>query len=449
MTTTYHIGDCVESLKGIADRSVHFSCCSPPYWALRNYSNLAGQHGLEESPADYIAQQMQVFDEVQRVLRDDGSLVVNLGDTFNANQGAGFNAQRHHDAANRNTRLPQPSGIQPKSLCLIPYRFALAMLDHGWICRNVIVWKKKSAMPTSARDRMRCSWEPCFVFVKKGRYYSDVEAVRVQSATAPHAAGRADTPQYGDDAGNRKRTLGIGSDRPWAPGGASNPGDVLTLGPQPSNIEHYAMYPVRLPLWFMRWLMPRKVCSECGMAWGRVTETDYRKGYRTGHLGYKARGGPKGMTDMSKYPALDKHTTTLHWEPRCKCGAEPVGPTILDCYAGPGTTAAAAEWLWTHKDEGYDTILADPKMVATRPAKTSKHHEGDGSQRPEYAKARMVRTGKPTNVYCEWLPGEAIMLDLDGRCEQLHQQRLDECFDSLTEGPGKAMKYDLPLLKET
>lgn len=124
------------------------------------------------------------------------------------------------------------------------------------------------------------------------------------------------------------------------------------------------------------------------------------------------------------------------------------GPTICDVYGGPGTTACAAEWLWTHKAEGYDTILADAKTVPTRPGTSSKHHEGDGSQRPEYAKARMVRTGTPTNVYCEWLPGRAIMLDLDPNCENLHKQRLDECFNSLSPEPGKPTPVDAPLFAE-
>jgi len=201
------------------------------------------------------------------------------------------------------------------------------------------------------------------------------------------------------------------------------------------------MYPVRLPLWFMRWLMPRKCCSECGMAWGRVVES---KGGTTGKSWHDhsddAAAGMHQTQDSIGNAANENgekySRTTLRWQPRCECGAEAIGPTILDCYSGPGTSAAAAEYLWTNKAEGYDTVLADAKTVATRPGKASKHHEDDGSQRPEYAKARMVKTGTPTSVYCEWLPGKALMLDLDPAVEKLYPRRRDECFNAMQDGPG-------------
>lgn len=484
----YIIGSSEQSLAAMPDKSVHFACTSPPYWALRNYSNLAGQHGLEKTPAEYIAQQMVVFDQLHRVLRDDGALVVNLGDTYAASPAGNLGDREPFDGGAYKANKPKADyglgGIQQKSLCLIPYRFALAMLDSGWIYRNVIVWKKKSAMPTSARDRMRCSWEPVFVFVKRGKYYSDVEAVRV-----PHSSSSVERAKYAGRDGHRDWLEGSAPMSGGEPKecmryneAGANPGDVLTLGPQPSKIEHYAMYPVRLPLWFMRWLMPRKVCAECGMAWQRVVE----KGELVPDSPeYKPRGRDRGDAHVKNamvpagegkgHPNFHYENQTLRWQPQCECvppdeiieHVEPLskrtrkilkdagddkpairyekvwhtpppstGPTILDCYSGPGTTAAAAEYLWTHKAEGYDTVLTDSKMVATRPAKTSKHHEGDGSQRPEYAKARMVRTGTPTNVYCEWLPGKALMLDLDPAVELLYPQRKVECFNALSDGPG-------------
>ncbi len=343
----------------------------------------------------------------------------------------------------------RPAKLQAKSLAGIPWRFMLAMLDHGWICRNVVVWKKKSAMPTSARDRMRCSWEPCFVFVKKGRYYSDVEAVR-----KPHSDAYYERAKYGFNPtkGDHANHYGDGYMRGDAhepnPAGA-NPGDVLTLGPQPSKIEHYAMYPVRLPLWFMRWLMPRKVCSECGMAWARAIETttpgkswhDHSRDENDGQM--QVRGDDTRHAGWKDYAR-----TTLGWQPRCECGAEATGPTVIDPYGGPGTTAAAAEYLWTHKAEGFDTVLTNVKNVPTRPDKSSKVRGMSADVVGCRDPGRHVRTGTPTNVYCEWVPGKAIMLDLDPKCEDLYPERRDECFNALSDGPGMKAP-ETPLFAET
>jgi len=349
---------------------------------------------------------MQVFDELHRVLRDDGALVVNLGDTYSCKPVGKFKpgaalAGRALDGHVESGGFDKTgAGIQEKSLCLIPNRFSIAMLDHGWICRNVVVWKKKSAMPTSARDRMRCSWEPCFVFVKRGKYYSDAEAVRVAAGTtsgwAKQRSKGDDTWQY-NNTPERIAATGQRVDSSTLGDAGANPGDVLTLGPQPSKIEHYAMYPVRLPLWFMRWLMPRKVCAECGMAWGRVVElvggrttgrTPERQAMadKVGKPNGTAYGSGLAMEDIAKH-------TTLRWQPQCECGAEATGPTILDPYGGPGTTAAAAEWLWTDPAQAFDDNGANAK--------------------------------------CEWLPGKAIMLDLDPNVEKLYPRRRDECYCSL------------------
>jgi len=311
------------------------------YWALRSYlpadhPGKAQELGCESTPAEYIAQQMLVFDELHRVLRDDGSLVVNLGDTYSSSpagckgvsQSSGLHGIESDEYRERlegghSDKVDTTGAIPPKSLCGIPERFMLAMIDRDWILRNKVVWKKKSAMPTSARDRMRCSWEPCFVFVKRGRYFSDVDAVRTQMSEA--SIGRYEY-SFG---GAKNETLAAG-DQPTAcvgdrtPRAGANPGDVLTLGPQPSKIEHYAMYPVRLPLWFMRWLMPRKCCSECGMAWGRVVES---KGGTTGKSWHDhsddAAAGMHQTQDSIGNAANENgekySRTTLRWQPQCEC----------------------------------------------------------------------------------------------------------------------------------
>jgi hypothetical protein len=290
------------------------------------------------------------------------------------------------------------------------------------------------------------------VFVKSGRYYSDVEGVKTAATKAT-----LDRQQYG----GRNGPKGWGTDAVPINGGtpqecmaavsSANPGDVLELSTQPSKIPHYAMYPVRLPLFFMRWLMPRLTCSTCGKPWRRhVAKGELIPLRGNSTAGPKAEGGARdnrlaaGLADSGWTPGV-RETETLSWQPHCTCAAPATGPVILDPYGGPGTTACASSWLWAHPQEGVDTVLADAHMEATRPGAETKFHDGDGSQRPEYAKARMVKTGRPSTVIQPWLEGKAIMLDLDPKVEGFYRDREAECFASLGEESFKAPPAVAPL----
>jgi len=234
--------------------------------------------------------------------------------------------------------------------------------------------------------------------------------------------------------------------------GSDWPDDWLELTAQPSKVKHYAMFPVRLPLFFMRWLLPRKCCAKCGKAWRRqLSKSGGTTGTSWHDHGADAEGGMHQVQGGNLGSRLDANgqpyrTTTLAWSPACTCSAEAVGATMLDPYSGPGTSSCAAEYLWQNPREGFDTVLADAHMTPTRPGTDSKFAEGDGSQRPDYAKARMCKTGTPTSVFQPWLPGRALMLDLDPACETMHPARLAECFKSLGENvtvapPAKASLF--------
>ncbi|MDD4888418.1 MAG: site-specific DNA-methyltransferase [Phycisphaerae bacterium] len=466
----FRLGDALDRLRELPSESVHFAMTSPPYWALRNYANLPGQDGLEKSPAEYIARQMAVFDEVRRVLRPDGTLSVNIGATFSSAGGSGRQGATGQ-RADRSFTLERDGGTSPadgipaKSLCLIPERFALAMVERGWVLRNKVVWHKRNSMPSSARDRMKCTYEPCYFFAKSGKYYSDVEAVRQQLTGAAqerrkygyrHFAegNRVGSPEDNRGTGHAMPAIGIDTSAGANPGdyldGADWPEDVLELTAQPSKLQHFAMYPVRLPLWFMRWLMPRAVCPECGKAWRRETvkgepvQQHWAPGTQEKiDIAQGRHGDTSVMNTGHVSPSM-----TLGWQPACECGKAPIGPTILDPYAGAGTTAAAAEYLWTHPAEGLDTVLAGARMEPTRPGGSSKFHSGDGSQRPEYAKARMVKTGQPTSVFQPYLPGRALMIELNPDYADHYQARRDECFASLMDQPpALATAPDTPLLE--
>lgn len=144
-----HVGDCIESLKKLPEQSVNTCVTSPPYYALRDYG-VEGQIGLEETPEEFIQKLVAVFREVRRVLRDDGTLWVNIGDSWSSK----------------------------KQLMGIPWRLALALQDDGWFLRQDIIWSKPNAMPESVRDRCTKAHEYVFLLSKSPRYHFDYEAIK-------------------------------------------------------------------------------------------------------------------------------------------------------------------------------------------------------------------------------------------------------------------------------
>jgi len=143
-------GDAIEKLKQLPDESVNCCITSPPYFNLKDYQ-VEGQIGLEKTWQEYIKKLIDIFDEVKRILKKDGTCFVNLGDTFSA-----------------------------KSLMMIPERFALEMIDRNWILRNKLVWIKRNAMPESVNDRWKKAHEYIFFFTKSKKYYFDLDSIRTK-----------------------------------------------------------------------------------------------------------------------------------------------------------------------------------------------------------------------------------------------------------------------------
>jgi site-specific DNA-methyltransferase (adenine-specific) len=179
-------GGALEVLKTLPKESI--SCCisSPPYWALRDYG-VNGQLGLEKTFEEYIDKLCTIYDEVKRVLRKDGTCFVNLGDTYWGGKGQSGRCDHNLEERVRNGRCMQRreytlptkhcpqdgkhDTVQAKSLCLIPQRFAISMVERGWILRNVIVWHKPNPMPSSAKDRFTVDFEYVYFFVKSKKYW--------------------------------------------------------------------------------------------------------------------------------------------------------------------------------------------------------------------------------------------------------------------------------------
>jgi DNA modification methylase len=215
----HYLGDAIKLLGDLPDRSIHCCVTSPPYWGLRSYLEpgdpaKASELGAEETLEEYVLNMTRVFREVRRVLRNDGTLWLNLGD-------------RYHK----------------KNLAMVPYRTALALQDDGWTLRSNIVWAKPNPMPESVKDRPTAAHESVFLFAKSGRYYYDADAVREPDS------GRAsgNKSRIVATAGEGQRTNShLGSSVPWEPGGGRNMRNVWTVAPRPKKGSHYAVFPPQL-----------------------------------------------------------------------------------------------------------------------------------------------------------------------------------------------------------
>ena len=183
-------GDVVEQLKTLPDKSVHCTVTSPPYYGLRNYG-VEGQIGLEKTPEEYVQKLVEVFREVRRVLRDDGTLWLNLGDSY-----AGGGGSSGHTSETKNfgrttesygavaTNGKVPNGLKPKDLCMIPARVALALQADGWWLRSQIPWLKRNSMPESCNDRPSSAVEYIYLLTKSKDYFYDIDAIRVKYSEA-------------------------------------------------------------------------------------------------------------------------------------------------------------------------------------------------------------------------------------------------------------------------
>lgn len=170
-TATILQGDALEILRTLPAQSVHTCVTSPPYWALRDYG-VAGQIGLEPTVPEFVARMVAVFREVHRVLRDDGTCWVNLGDTYNGTT---------------------------KQLVGIPWRIAFALQDDGWYLRQDIIWHKPNPMPESVRDRCTKAHEYIFLLSKRPKYYFDAEAMKEPVSGNAHARGKGVNPKAWDN----------------------------------------------------------------------------------------------------------------------------------------------------------------------------------------------------------------------------------------------------------
>ncbi len=365
MTTQRIIqGDCIDGLRTLPDASVHCCVTSPPYWGLRNYGH-DGQIGLEATPEAYVARMVDVFREVRRVLRDDGTLWLNLGDSYAANAATSKKVGESHRGSDT-PKLNQPHqcrvsvrggdwSIKPKDLVGIPWRVAFALQADGWWLRQDIIWHKPNPMPESVRDRCTKAHEYVFLLTKSGKYFYDAEAVSEaasSNAVSEARRRRADCGAVGAKAlrGERFGQSGGGLNGNCR-GDRRNRRSVWTITTKPYSGAHFAVMPPDLVEPCIKAGCPDQCCSMCGAGYERITAKQKRFESGSGRSGNAIEGKQdlaasktNSTPDIRMGPVVS--VQTLGWAPACVCAASGTTPgTVLDPFAGSGTTLAVAAEL--------------------------------------------------------------------------------------------------------
>jgi DNA modification methylase len=331
----------------LADRSVHMVCTSPPYWSLRDYG-VVGQIGLEDTPEAYVAAMVGVFREVWRVLRDDGTVWLNIGDSYNSSpsnqQNGWFAASPYQEQAHRNQGRKHRDcpGLKPKDLVGIPWALAFALRADGWYLRSEIIWHKRAPMPESVTDRPTKAHEQVFLLAKRERYFFDAEAVKegaVRAGERNNASPRH--PEYA-----MHRVIEVGSHR--------NLRSVWSIASTPFEGAHFAVMPTKLVEPCIKaGTSERGVCPACGAPWERMTEREAvtPKDYNGKHLATDPQGsGRRMLANMrARREAGNDHDNpfpapkTLGWRPSCPCpAADPIPAVVFDPFGGAATTAVVA-----------------------------------------------------------------------------------------------------------
>jgi DNA modification methylase len=238
-------GNSVDVVATFPDKSINCCVTSPPYWGLRNY-NVDGQLGLEKTPEEYVKNLVLLFREIRRCLKDNGTLWLNLGDSY-AGGGRGFNEENasflgkgQAEAQSLGYKKP-PSGLKPKDLVGIPWMVAFALRADGWYLRQDIIWHKPNPMPESVTDRCTKSHEYIFLLSKSQRYYFDYESIQEPTTTSDNSNRDRDNTKLNNTPGRTKMAGLKTNDYEMR-----NKRDVWTVNTMPYKEAHFATFPEKL-----------------------------------------------------------------------------------------------------------------------------------------------------------------------------------------------------------
>jgi DNA modification methylase len=399
-------GDCLETLKSLDEQSINTCVTSPPYWGLRDYGtgewvggdpdcphmrttkiskdtatghkamyeqgNVVGdaiykskcpkcgsvrkdkQLGLEETPEEFVENLVRVFKEVKRVLRDDGTVWLNLGDSYyNYRPGKG-QALSKQSVSNTDQDLPQDcarrgnkiAGLKEKDLVGIPWRVAFALQADGWYLRQDIIWHKPNPMPESVRDRCTKSHEYIFLLSKNPKYYYDNEAIKEDSIY--HGKDKRSDKGNIRYEGKRTNNKDTKAQQSFVTiNEKKNKRSVWTITTKPYKAAHFATFPTELIEPCVLAGCPEKVCVQCSEPYKRMTsrnsdplevDDSTLDRYGNGKAGVHRKVGGQYQKWLNENPLI-----TVGWEKQCDCQTnETKGGTVLDPFGGSGTTGLVA-----------------------------------------------------------------------------------------------------------
>lgn len=324
----YH-GHVVNVLRSLREKSVQCVVTSPPYWGLRDYGEgqevkwedgWFGAYGAEPTPDMFVLHTVFIFREVRRVLRDDGTLWLNFGDSYNGSGGSGGAGKQDTNRAGKPDNRGGSPTLAQGNLVGIPWRVALALQADGWVLRQDIIWHKPAPMPESVQNRCTKSHEYVFLLTKSMRYFYDAEAIKESQAESslPRAA-------YGFDAAKERANAGrIGGTDTFAASqlvpadGRRNKRSVWTVSSQGYEGAHFATFPTKLiePM-ILAGTSAHCACSDCGSPWRRIVEKEALVRERPND--YVKRTGEEGTGNICANTVAGVETRTTGWEPTCEC----------------------------------------------------------------------------------------------------------------------------------
>jgi DNA modification methylase len=446
MNATILTGDVIEQLRTLPDASVQCCVTSPPYWGLRDYGTakweggdpecdhsyqkggrnpetsakqlsnagttfsqyehtcakcgarrIDNQIGLEATPQEYVAKMVEVFREVRRVLRDDGVVFLNLGDSYASGKGTCYNPGGGADSMGQERKEAgahpldrgsitslRENSLKPKDLVGIPWRVAFALQEDDWWLRSDIIWAKPNPMPESVTDRPTKAHEYVFLLTKSARYFYDAEAIR-----EPYEQSSLDRLAYPFTGGNKGGANGSG--RNWTVGefdggktkvefnhSGRNARTVWTIATQSYPEAHFATFPEELPRrCILAGTSVHGCCPKCGAPWERVVEKGFAAHDGDTDSRY-ATGTTANRLALLRQASRERGgeyvngAITTGWRPTCAHDATPVPCTVLDPFAGSGTTLAVALQLGRHAigielNPAY-VELAERRLAGVTPA---------------------------------------------------------------------------------
>lgn len=324
----------------LEDKSVQCVVTSVPFYNLRDYG-VAGQIGLERTPAEYVAEIATCANEWWRVLRDDGCVWMNIGDSYAHDSKWGGATGGKHVAALHGTqgnRGRRYTGLKPKELIGIPWRVAFALQDAGWYLRSEVIWHKPNPMPESVGDRPTKAHEQVFLLTKQERYFYDAEAVAEPAIHAGRIV-KYDSAQK-NVAAARDPYIRTRIDNTVEVGNTRNLRSVWTIATQPFSGSHFAVMPPALAERCIKaGTSERGCCPKCGAPYQRVVERAKPKTRTVESVTPPGQNAHGMLARVDAYPPA----VTVGWQAGCDCNAgEPVPCVVLDPFSGSGTTGKVA-----------------------------------------------------------------------------------------------------------